>query len=507
MEYSQDMRDTGRFSMPLCRRSVNTDISEDFVLPDYHPEIRRVLCVRESLQPPSKFVGGNKLDVNGNVDYTLVYVGGDGKLCTAPLTAEYSFALPLDDVGDFDFGEGVGIVVNTVCESSNVRVSAPRRLRISSKLRTDVGAYAKRICEREYEGIINADSVQYLGDEAECADILFECSDAITLEDEYTLPDADCRVVSADGTLNIASSHIDGELIRLNGDVLIKLMIASGESGNEKCEKVVRKLPFEVECETLGVELTDARACCAKGSVTDLTLKVEEGQVAIEASIVCELLAAQNKKVSYTKDIYSTEQSVESVTRTLAVPVVLENKNVTFSQNEKLNCTELEIPANAETVDVWGNAIIDSTSLEDGKYILAGNCKYNILTKSDGEYSNTSVNIPFKYECDAGDISPDTEVSALYKNAEVISARARCDGSFLSIDSEIAICCSLVCDKNVELVESAVFSEPLEDGHGELTVCYLQQGDTLWEIAKRYSVEQSKIRGDIENARFVLVER
>ncbi len=507
MDYSQDMRDTGHFCMPLCRRTVNTDISEDFVLPDYHPEIRRVLCVREAVQPPSKFIGGNKLDVNGNIDYTLIYIGGDGKLCTAPLSAEYSFALPLEDVSDFDFGEGVGLVVNTVCESSNVRVSAPRKLRISSKLRTDVGAYAKRVCEREYDGIINAESVQYLGDEAECADILFEASDAVTLEDEYTLPDTQTRVVSADSTVNISSSHIDGELIRLGGDVIIKLLTASGESGNEKCEKVIRKLPFEVECETLGIELTDTRACCVKGNVTDLTLKVEEGQVAIEANIVCELLTAQNTKVSYTRDIYSTEQSVESVSRKLNIPQIIENKNVTFSQNEKLECEALEIAPSTEVVDVCGNSIVDTITLEDGTYLFNGSCKYNILTKSEGEYSNTSVNIPFKYECEAADICPDTDIFALYKNTEIISVRARCDGNFLSIDSEISLCCSIMAEKNVEVVESAIFAEPLETSRGELTVCYLQDGDTLWEIAKRYSVEQGKIRGDIENARFVLVER
>ena len=39
-----------RLSMPMCKRVVNTDISEDVILPDYYPEIRRVLCVRENMQ-------------------------------------------------------------------------------------------------------------------------------------------------------------------------------------------------------------------------------------------------------------------------------------------------------------------------------------------------------------------------------------------------------------------------------------------------------------------------
>ena len=96
MDFSQDMS-TARFCMPICNRVVNTDVTEDFTLPDYYPEIRRVLYVKETMLPPAKFISGNKLDVNGVVDYTLVYVSRDGKICSAPLSAEYGFSLPLEN--------------------------------------------------------------------------------------------------------------------------------------------------------------------------------------------------------------------------------------------------------------------------------------------------------------------------------------------------------------------------------------------------------------------------
>ena len=57
-----------RIVMPIAQRDVNTDISEDFTLPDYNPEIRKVLYLRTSILPPARFVSGNKIDVSGVVD-------------------------------------------------------------------------------------------------------------------------------------------------------------------------------------------------------------------------------------------------------------------------------------------------------------------------------------------------------------------------------------------------------------------------------------------------------
>ena len=156
MENSQERTGSGRMLMPMCGRVINSEVSDDFTLPDYYPEIRRVLYVKESSLPPSGFVGGSKIDVNGVLDYTLVYVGGDGQLCSAPLSAEYSFSIPVEGAADFEFGEGVTLMTHTFCDSSNVRVSGPRKLSVRSLLRSSVNAWGRMICG---DGLSGTDDV------------------------------------------------------------------------------------------------------------------------------------------------------------------------------------------------------------------------------------------------------------------------------------------------------------------------------------------------------------
>ena len=67
-----------RFQMPLCERTVTTELSNDYTLPDYQPEIRRILKVIPSILPPAKYIGGNNAEFNGTIDYNMLYVGADG---------------------------------------------------------------------------------------------------------------------------------------------------------------------------------------------------------------------------------------------------------------------------------------------------------------------------------------------------------------------------------------------------------------------------------------------
>lgn len=499
MEMKQELDMTQRLSMPMCQRVVNSDISEDFTLPDYYPEIRRVLYVKEDIPVPARFTSGNKIDVNGVVDYTLVYVNSDGTVCSAPFSSEYAFSLPIEAPNEFELSEGVTVIAHTVADSSNVRVNAPRKIQIRSRLRSNVAAYGKMLCEDKFSGLENPSSVQRLYGEAECADIICESSDVITLEDQYTLSSEDCSVALADTELNIEDSRIEGEMIRVRGEALVKMLIVC--SGGVS-ETVLRKLPFEVETDFDGIAVDGDLLARVGGNVTDLTLNVDNGTVMIEANLVIEMCMAQNKAVKYTKDIYSTEQEADTVMRAYGLPVVLENLNLSFSHNDKLELGEVNFPEGAQIVHTYSTATVEQAALEDGKYALRGSCKYNLICQSNGEYSNLEIKLPFKYE-----IEGDREIDSFDASARSMNCKVKNDGSFLNFDSEIHIACTLMGRANTEMVEQVSFGEAREANANEWTVYYVTPEDDLWNIAKRYGVKESDVKGEPKSDRYVMIER
>lgn len=60
-------------------RTETVEVSEDFSLPDYVPEVRRVLGVVRDATADNGFRDGTTYLQEGNVCYTVFYLGEDGR--------------------------------------------------------------------------------------------------------------------------------------------------------------------------------------------------------------------------------------------------------------------------------------------------------------------------------------------------------------------------------------------------------------------------------------------
>ena len=98
------------------------------------------------------------------------------------------------------------------------------------------------------------------------------------------------------------------------------------------------------------------------------------------------------------------------------------------------------------------------------------------------------------------------EIDGFDALASVFDARARIDGENINIDSQISLGCSIWGKRSVEMLESIDFYEPIEQSRGNIIVCFPQPEDTLWKVAKRYSVLQSEVSGDPSSDSFVMIE-
>ena len=66
----------GRYmQVPINEKTVTTELSGDFTLPDYQPEIKRLLKVSAEVLPPQKYVGDSEGEISGGIDYYVLYTG------------------------------------------------------------------------------------------------------------------------------------------------------------------------------------------------------------------------------------------------------------------------------------------------------------------------------------------------------------------------------------------------------------------------------------------------
>jgi hypothetical protein len=68
----------GSVQIPILDRELSVEVTGDYSLPDYLPEIKRLLRIRPALLPQSRFAGRDSVGLNGALDYYVMYMGQDG---------------------------------------------------------------------------------------------------------------------------------------------------------------------------------------------------------------------------------------------------------------------------------------------------------------------------------------------------------------------------------------------------------------------------------------------
>ena len=116
-----------RMQLPICDRTVTSEVSSDISLPVFQPDINRLMRVSATVQLPSRYIGGGSMEVSGTVDYCILYTGNDGQIYCFPTSADYAFRVPLEAGADFDLSDALVAYAYSEPESIVSRVGGPRR--------------------------------------------------------------------------------------------------------------------------------------------------------------------------------------------------------------------------------------------------------------------------------------------------------------------------------------------------------------------------------------------
>ena len=479
---------TEGMQIPLCQKTVLSEVSGDFSLPDYQPEIKRLLRIRPCVLPAAPYAGSGNAEFSGTLDYYVLYMGNDGGLYCAPLHTEYTVSVPYEQ-GEL---EAELCMADVVPESVVGRVSAPRKLNIRCRLRSGVRIWGLLPAAEQTEGVVDPFSVERLAGEQVLAQIGYGVGDTLRLSEDI-LTDArgrNMRLVCAEGQVHVQEAVAGAGVVNCRGEVELKLMMSEEEMGslpNPVPVYLTRKLPFSgsiaVEAAQPGCE------CCVVGNCAELSVSVEETFMHAEVGVVLQARVMHNRPVRYTKDIFSTKRACECTCDQYEQPVAIRALNGNFTQSDSVALSQAEIPSGGSIVDVCGSADAEGMTWEKGRCTISGTAHYVVLMGADGEVTPHEISMPWRYELECARQPQDWRA-----HVQVLSCRARVDGERIGIDGEIACAVELWDTAPVRVLRSVKFGESAERTGGAFTVCYPSNTDSLWSVAKRYGTALSALR-------------
>lgn len=478
--FEKENQNAVRMQALLGDRHVVTELSEDFSLPDYQPEIKRLLRVKATVSPADKYIGVGNAELSGTVDYCILYSGNDGALYCTNQSGEYHFTAPVELPADFEIGEGILCDVESVPETVTGRVAAPRRLSVKCRLHSRVRLYGMRSMGESLEG---DGDIQRLRGECACARTFLGSGEPIRLGDEILCDteDRNVRVICAEGQVFVTEATAGSGAVSCRGELCLRLLCChDGAAEAEAPYSVLRRIPFSQSVPADGVEVNCE--CSARGICTELQITVEDGRILCEAAVSLLVRAQRNETVAYTRDIYSISKECEVHYSTVMLPQALRCLNGNFSLNTAVTLEEAGIRPGMTAVDITGVASVGALDSDRGKYVLSGKCRFSVILSDNGELSVQELEAPFRYETDGGRENPtDFDISV-----ELISCKAKIDGERIGVDAELAVSGAIRGQGEIRLASEAVLGGEWRAPGAAYTVCYPSREDTLWTVARRY---------------------
>ncbi len=474
------MESTAVLHVPALLASVSHEVSEDFLLPEYLPAIRRIVTVEATPLPENRYLSGGAIEFGGTAAYSVLYLGEDGGVSCVPLTSEYVVSSAL---GDAEVSDASSVGIDTAAESVTCRVTGPRRLSIRCRMRTNLCALAPRALRDPAQDASGAEEiVQRLY--AEAPDTEFFRGELTASASGTLTPGAGARVIRCTGAIHIEQATATADAVTVRGAAILHALCLMPDGG---FSVLTARAPIEDTVTVPGAQEGDAaRAWGRSAAVTLKSASGEaDGEVSWEIEYDLEAEAARAGHCPFTADAYAMGCPAElKYTETEGVRLLRCGCSAVTVSGESGRQSK---PAPGERVIDVG-AVPSATQLERAgtRLSLRGECAVSVLIAADGDVVSEEFTLPFR--CDVPALA-ESGGELLWRAAvSVCSVTARTEGDRITADLDLDVSLLAMAREPVRAVEAVVpdRASPYPSFDGTLRICYPDPGETVWSVAKRY---------------------
>ena len=469
----------------------------DFSLPDYCPDIERILKCRICPSVMSKNISADRLDVDGVAVIRLYYLDSKKqavRLCehTTPFSCSFNIKSSAQDLT---------AVVKVKTEYLNCRALTPRRLDIHGAFSVCVSVFARS--QQEYCTSITAPDIQQKkhSELISCLSGIgqqqFSISEVLDIGQGKGLPES---ILRSEFSIDIESAKALSDKVMLKGEAVLHLLYVTDiETGSQ--DTMSFNIPYTQVIDVQGISDVSQNDIKLEVMNYDVALKSEYDEsstlVTLDAKICATVFAYNDKTVDVIEDAYSTDYDLE-----------LTEKNCRFSHISPMPDSDVSVKQEVKTgdngitkiIDTWCDSI-NSICTNDGNFLSAKgkiNCCILALDKDSVPfYAERPLEFTFKPDIsDISDISADMDISC--KN---LSFRITGDNT-VELKADLKIKGLVTESKTNRCIVSASADEEkprVKDKNAALTLYYADEGETLWDIAEKYctSVEAVQLENDL----------
>ncbi len=472
----------------LFEQTVEQAIDTDFTMPDYCPDIVRILKCKISPRISSKNLSGDSLSIDGSSSITVIYSDADGKICSYEHEVDFQKILPVGEVGS----DALAIITINQ-DYANCRAITQKKIDVHGVLSMKIKIVSPKF--KEIITDIDCEGMQLKSGSCPATNPLGFAEKIVVIEEDLELSRSSSNIKSilkSDARAILEQCKIIGSKAVVKGDITINALYCTEDNAVEKFEN---RVPFN-QIVDLNIEGEDCK-CDAELRIMSCLLKPrtnlsgEAKSFAFECKLSILAIASCDNDIPVLYDAFCTKHDME-----------IENCNIQFKKlvstvNERFMCKKtLEFSENTfgTVVDMWCDNKLGQVKIVNGKLSVNGTTAICLLVyDGDNQPQYYERSVDFEYS----NIVDGVENNSIAEAEITTSSCAYTVMSESKLEARIELCITAqifkIKNENV-ISNTTVNSAPTTRmKKAPMIVYYAEAGETIWDIAKSYNSSCSDI--------------
>lgn len=480
-----------------CRSTLQLTLDDDFNVPDTKPDIMRVITEQGQVKIEDRKMVNGKLMLRGTLSFHILYLSDDSGRPVNSLSG----AIPFDEIINMEGNcSEENVTLKWEIEDLSAGIINSRKISVRSIVRFNAAV----------ESLHDAEAAVAAEGDAEClhkqihvTGLAVDKKDSYRLKEEITLPSNKgnlSEILYSEVELKNADVRLFADKFTLKGEVSVFFLYQSEDEENPM-EYYETELPFSVSIDCGGCDEDMIEDIDVGISGKNLEIKPdadgEERMVDVEIVFDMNIKIYREEEFEILADIYSPVREI------IPIREIVEYENLLLKNNTKARITDrirlgsgnprvLQICHGSGTVKIDDTQITSEGILADGVieveflYISADDLRPLQAMKSA---------VPFSQLIEVRGITPKSifeirpgleQIGVMMLDAEEIELKAGLRLNTIVFDpvSDPVITGLTVNEPDLEKLQAM----PGLIGY------VVREGDTLWEIAKRYDTTMDTIR-------------
>lgn len=482
MEFNQENRS---FCTPLAvLDTVAEQLADvDLTLPDYCPDIEKILKCTLIPKIQSKSLSGGQLQVDGYCIVNVMYVESIKKTircCEQNVSFSQLFSVK-------ETPDNPVIITKTKSEYINCRALSPRRLVMHGAF----SLYAK-VFSTSVTSIYSPEKTMALETNkinVKCADLKSFCQEQFNVCEEISVADKPAieSILHTDVGVSVSEAKAVTGKLMVNGEINLKMFyltdVESGETG-----KIDYLMPFNqiIDCEGIDENTINCVSC----DIMSYDIRLKNDMLSEKPAIVLDikLCVTEEGYIINDEEVITDAYSVfyASKPESDRLGLVSDVASVTESHMEKTS-VKIDDGKISKILDIYCDHVSAEGENDDDGLKVKGKINICILALNQDNMP-VFIERSTDYEHRLASAPDFNVMSSLNARSASISYRLSDDSTVeirceIKLSVEVKKCESISAVKSVELFED----KPIKPDNCALTLYYAKQGENLWNIAKSHN--------------------